>query len=262
MATITDRIQHLAAQMPGVSLSDIAPLSLLDRMDTKYVLHEDQLCVALEACLPNYMVLEVNGVRPGRYETTYFDTADFNMYFSHHNGFRYRFKLRCRDYLDSRMTFVEVKMKNNKERMIKFRKQVPKPITSLGHLDRNWLPERFPYDFAEVVPVVWNRFRRMTIVNFAKQERITIDIDIHFGCQDRTITHQGMCVIEVKQSKYSKSSPLAQQLHLQHIHPVGISKFCVAAAHFYPGFKQNEFKPLLLRLNRLFPLRGSSDYAL
>jgi hypothetical protein len=151
-------------------------------------------------------------------------------------------------------------MKSNKDRMIKFRKQIPGPVTSLEHLDRDWLPERFPYGFEVVAPVVWNRFRRMTIVNFEKQERITIDFDIHFGCGDDTFTHPGLCVVELKQSRRSKSSPLAQQLHGLHIRPVGISKFCVAAARLYPNFKHNEFKPLLLHLNRYFPIQGTSDH--
>ena len=245
--------------MSPVTLHDIVPLSLLDRLDTKFVVHEDQLCEAVAATIPHFQVLEVNGCRVGRYVTTYFDTLDFDMYRSHHNGIRARFKLRCRDYIDSQMTFVEVKMKSNKERMVKFRHRVAAPITATEQIDPTWLPPGFPYDLASVKPVVWNRFRRVTLVNFVEQERITFDTDIEFGCGEHTIAYQGLTIVEIKQPKFSFNSPFVQQLHRMHINPTGISKFCIAAVNFYPNFKHNQFKPLLMQLNKKFPMRGRSE---
>lgn len=257
---IADRVSEIVGRPRGISLKELTPLSLLDRMDTKYLIHQDDLCRALEAAIHDYTVLEINGVRPGRYITTYFDTPDFDMYFAHHDGERARFKLRCRSYLDSKMVFIEVKMKNNKERLIKFRRQVPEPITSFRQVKRDWLPEYFHYPFDSVHPVVWNRFRRVTLANFEKQERVTIDVDVHFGCGENTFTYDGLSVVEVKQTKFSPTrSPLAQQLHRMHFNPMGISKFCIAATHYYPNFKHNNFKPLLLYMNRRFELRGACE---
>ena len=259
MTEITARINEIVTPMQTVSLPELAPLSLLDRMDTKFIVHEDQLCEALVRLADAYSVLEINGVRPGRYHTIYFDTEHFDMFFTHHNGLRYRYKLRCRQYLDSQLTFLEVKMKSNKERTIKFRKRIPAPVTCLTTVDRTWLPPSFPYALEAVGPVVWNRFRRMTLVNFARKERITIDIDIHFGSGNRSFTYSGLSIIEIKQMKFAlRGSPLAQELHRQHIHPTGLSKYCIAASNYYPAFKANEFKPLLLKLKRNFPERGSS----
>jgi hypothetical protein len=241
-------------------LQQLQPLALLDRMDTKYILHQDDLCAALDACMHEYVVLEINGVRPGRYVTTYFDTPDFAMYHAHHNGDRVRYKLRCRSYLDSKMVFIEVKLKNNRERMVKFRRQVPEHIYSFDQIDRQWLPSDFPYEFGAVDAVVWNRFHRITLANFAKNERITLDVDIHFGCGDRQFTHEGMVIVEIKQPKFSlMHSPLAQQLHGMHYNPTGFSKFCLATASYHPTFKKNTFKPLLLYVNRHFPMRGACE---
>ncbi len=257
---IVDQVRDLVYQSPGLSLSELAPLALLDRMDTKFVLHQDQLCAILSEVIHEYRVLEINGVRPGRYVTTYFDTPAFAMYFAHHNGARDRYKLRCRSYLDSRMVFVEVKMKNNKNRMRKYRRQVPEHVTQMSAIDRSWLPPSFPYALDDVQAVAWNRFHRVTLANFALQERLTIDVDIYFGCGERQIQYEGLCVVEVKQSEFSmRRSPFARQLHKMHLQPLSISKFCVATASFYPSFRHNHFKPLLLHLSRHFPPRGTCE---
>src|SRR3954447_21085174 len=107
----TEQLRPLIDRPHAITLSQLAPLTLLDRKDTKFVVSREQLQEVLAASIDQYKILEINGVRPGRYVTTYFDTPDFAMYFAHHNGERYRYKLRCRSYLDSELAFVEVKMK-------------------------------------------------------------------------------------------------------------------------------------------------------
>lgn len=258
--TDTEQMSPLLARPDPVSLKQLSPLTLLDRMDTKFIINIEQLREVLAASIDQYKILEINGVRPGRYVTTYFDTPDFAMYFAHHNTERYRYKLRCRSYLDSEMAFVEVKMKTNKDRMVKFRRPVPHHLQTLDNFDRSWLPPTFPYQFEDMQAVVWNRFRRFTLAHFENKERLTIDLDIEFGSGPHTVCYPGLVVIEVKQTKFSMMrSPLARELHRLHVQPRSISKFCVAAAHFYPGFKSNHFKPLLLFLSRHFPMRGSLE---
>jgi hypothetical protein len=258
-----EQLRPLINRPPAVTLQQLAPLSLLDRTDTKFVIDHERLGEILAESLQDYRVLEIKGVRPGRYVTTYFDTPDFAMYMAHHNGKRYRYKLRCRSYLDSEMVFVEVKMKNNKNRMVKFRHSVREHLADLRGIDRSWLPPRFPYAFEDVQAVVRNRFQRVTLASFAHQERITIDMDVEFGCGPSTVQYTGLCIVEIKQPKFSLlHSPVGRHMHRLHLKPCSISKFCVAAAHFYPEFKSNHFKPLLLHLGRQFSLRGASEHYL
>lgn len=252
--------RDMVEQSPSLSLDEMALLSLLNRVDRKFVLRPDQLHEILERTLHHYCVSEISGVRLHRYLTTYFDTPDLSMYFDHHNGARTRYKLRCRSYLDSNIAFVEVKMKTNKERTVKFRHSVPEHVTRLDTMERDWLPPSLPYALEELQAVVWNRFVRATLVNFQFRERITIDTEIVFGSGEHAFVHEGLCIIEVKQPKFSLvNSPLARELHRLHLQPQSISKFCVAAAHFYPGCKTNRFKPLMSQLARSFPSRGTSE---
>jgi hypothetical protein len=258
--SISEQLRPVTERPPAVSLSELSPLALLDRTDTKYVVSQGQLQEILAASIDQYQVLEVNGVRAGRYVTTYFDTQDFAMYFAHHNGERHRYKLRCRSYLDSGVVFVEAKMKSNKERTVKFRRLVSEHMLTLEGLDRSWLPPRFPYAFTDVHAVVWNRFCRITLANFDVQERITIDVDMEFGSGLQSIAYQGMCIVELKQTKFSiMRSPFARHLHRMYLQPRSVSKFVIAATHFYPAFKSNQFKPLLSYLSRHFPLRGAIE---
>ena len=258
--TVTEQMRPLLERPDPISLKQLSPLTLLDRMDTKFVVNTEQLREVLAASIDQYKILEINGVRPGRYVTTYFDTPDFAMYFAHHNGERYRYKLRCRSYLDSEMAFVEVKMKTNKERMVKFAVRWPSTCRPLTTSTVPGCRLTFPYQFEDVRAVVWNRFRRFTLAHFENQERLTSTWTSNLAAGRQTVHYPDLAVIEVKQTKFSMMrSPLARELHRLHVQPRSISKFCIAAAHFYPGFKSNHFKPLLLYLSRHFPLRGSLE---
>lgn len=249
---MTDYFQQVVdtvEQMAPISLAEIQRLALLDRLDVKFVLRMHQLAHIITRVQHNYRVLEINGVRPGRYHTTYFDTPDFAMYHAHHNGLRVRHKVRWRWYLDSRLIYLEIKEKTNRERTIKSRITLPTPIDHFRELETSWMPPTITFDPCTLRPVVWNRFRRMTLADFERQERITIDIGLEFGRDDRVTAFPDLAIIEIKQRKFSLSSPMARELHRQQAHPEHISKFCVSMAMFYPDLKQNRFKPLLRRLH-------------
>lgn len=251
MPDFLDQVISTAEQMPPISLDEIKALALLDRLDVKFMLHDRQLAQIMARVRGHYRVLEINGVRPGRYHTTYFDTPDFAMYHAHHNGTRARHKVRWRQYVDSGLIYLEVKEKTNRERTIKSRITLPAPIYSLGDLDTSWMPTSFTLDPRTLRPVVWNRFQRMTLADFERQERITIDLGLEFGRGDDVIPMSGLAIIEIKQRKFSLDSPMAHELHRLQLHPAHISKFCAAMTILYPGLKQNRFKPTMRRLSAL-----------
>ncbi len=100
-------------------------------------------------------------------------------------------------------------------------------------------------------PVVWNRFRRMTLADFERQERITIDMALEFGRGEQAIAMPGLAIVEIKQRKFSLNSPMARELHRLQLHPTHVSKFCVSMAMLYPELKHNRFKPILRRLSAI-----------
>lgn len=246
-----DQIVETIEAMHAISLQEIKILALLDRLDVKFIMHDRQLAQILGRVRDHYRVLEINGVRPGRYETTYFDTPDFAMFQAHHNGLRVRHKVRWRWYRDSELVFLEVKEKTNRERTVKTRTVLPAPPASLGDLDRTWMPASLAVDPQALQPVVWNRFRRMTLADFERQERITIDIGIEFGRGDQVVPLPGLAIVEVKQRKFSLNSPIGRELHRLQIHPAHISKYCVSMVMLYPHLKHNRFRPILRQVNAI-----------
>lgn len=251
MADSLQQVLSITETMPSISLDEIKALSLLDRLDVKFILHEHQLAQIMERLRKQYRVLEINSVRPGRYYTTYFDTPDFAMFHSHHNGLRVRHKVRWRWYIDSNLVFLEVKEKTNRDRTVKARTVLPAPMSRLHELDTSWMPPSLTVAPEALQPVVWNQFRRMTLADFDRQERITIDVGIEFGRGEKKIPLPGLVIVEVKQRKFSLNSPIGRELHRLQLHPTHISKYCVSMAMLHPELKHNRFRPILRRLQAI-----------
>ncbi len=260
MLPMIDRIETTVNTMPAISLAEIQSLALLDRLDVKFIMHEAQFAQILDRVRHQYRVLEINNVRPGRYYTTYFDTPDFAMYQSHHNGMRVRHKVRWRWYIDSKIVYLEVKEKTNRDRTVKMRTPIPAPVNHLGELAGDWMPASLKMEAAALRPVVSNRFRRITLADFDREERITVDLGIEFGSEARTVALPGLVIVEVKQRKFSLASPIGRELHRLQLHPTHVSKYCVSMAMLYPELKHNRFKPIIRRLEAICDGRGSSEH--
>jgi hypothetical protein len=104
-----------------ISLAEMEQVRLMNRIDTKYVTTPENLLILLQSMQDDYFIQEVEGLRNSHYRTLYYDTDQLEMYMAHQDGRRTREKIRMRDYLDSHLTFLEVKDKNNKGRTSKKR---------------------------------------------------------------------------------------------------------------------------------------------
>ena len=116
--------------MQPISLDEMKEVQLMNRVDTKYLITEKQLLQILQRICNEYYAQEVLGNRFAAYRTVYYDTPDLTMYLIHHNRHLVRDKVRVRTYLDSNLSFCEVKHKNNKGRTSKKRIQV-EPIANI-----------------------------------------------------------------------------------------------------------------------------------
>ena len=101
-------IKHLDSFDP-ISLSEMDEVTLMNRADTKFVFSIATLLKVIPKLSNHYRVLEIKGVRLSAYQSLYFDTDDFQFYHQHHNGKTNRNKVRYREYIDSDLSFLEVK---------------------------------------------------------------------------------------------------------------------------------------------------------
>jgi len=93
--------------MAPATLAQLDAVSLLNRIDTKFLLTVPQLVEILPRLARDYLVLEVGGRRLHQYRTLYFDTPDLDLYHLHHRSRAVRHKVRSRAYLDSDLAFFE-----------------------------------------------------------------------------------------------------------------------------------------------------------
>ena len=101
-------------------------------------------------------------------------------------------------------------------------------------------------------PKISNHFKRITLVNNAKTERLTIDHELSFHNEvsgiDRSMDN--LVVIEVKRDG-NTYSPILDMLRELRIFPCGFSKYCIGMALTTPGIKRNLFNDRIKRIEKL-----------
>ncbi|MEI8112459.1 MAG: polyphosphate polymerase domain-containing protein [Bacteroidia bacterium] len=233
-----------------VTLDDLDKVKLMNRSDSKFCMHITQLPHILEALYADYSILEINGKSIFNYDNTYFDTPDNQMYLSHQNGKRNRFKIRVRNYIESNLSFLEIKFKNNKGRTIKDRIEKQDFIPEFTSNENIFLKNSCPYTGNELEPKINSFFKRFTLVNDQYTERVTFDIFPGFSNHEKTITLNNLVILEIKQDKSSDTSRVIKIIQSEKICRNGFSKYCIGRSILEDNIKKNNFKPLLLSLKK------------
>ena len=241
--------------MRHLTLDEMKTVRLMNRVDTKFVTHQQRLLSILAlACEKGYQVQCTAGPING-YDSTYYDTSDWAMFTMHHNRKLHRYKIRSRTYLDSKVSFLEIKDKNNKGRTSKKREKVNS--TDPAVLQSDYGLEYFVklytgFDFPRLLPTLQTKFHRITLVNSQKTERITVDIGVNFKNvrTGQTAALDNLVIIELKQDGRYPSTMRAILNQLR-IKPFHISKYCMGVALTYPNAKKNRFKRKLHLLNKI-----------
>ena len=239
--------------MQPISLDEMKNVQLMNRVDTKYVITETQLLLILQNIRTGYYAQEVSGNRFAPYKTVYYDTPDLTMYIIHHNRHLVRDKVRVRTYLDSDLSFCEVKHKSNKGRTSKKRIQVEPIANIIDNAEAAaFLAEKQPYEVSTLSPKLVTLFDRITLVNFGKTERLTIDCNLKFNnlSNDATVSMAPLVVMELKQDGRAYSL-LKDVLFDLRIKPFKISKYCIGTCLTRPDVKQNRFKKKLRKIEKL-----------
>lgn len=244
-------MDKLIELFPSITLAEMSSVKLMNRTDTKFVTTRKQLCHLLEMAQRDYYIQDIDGERNMLYDTTYFDTIDFQMYKDHQYGHTNRQKIRFRTYVSSHLQFMEVKTKNNHGRTKKKRIEVS-DMDLQDAAKREFLSKHLRFNIDTLTPHMHNYFRRITLVNRAKTERLTIDTDLQFNNM-QTHQHKNMddlVIIELKRDGLV-FSPVLEMLRQLHIHPHGFSKYCMGAAFTNQQLPINRFKEKLRDINKI-----------
>ena len=247
----------LLRRFQPITLSEMSAVALQDRTDTKFVMREGQLYNALATLTQEYRVLDIRGVRLNQYRTLYFDTADFALFQQHHTGRRERFKVRTRSYVDSHLSFLEVKHKVRQNRTVKNRIATPDLLTWVTPEADAFLNDYLPFDPEALEPKLWNEYTRVTLVSKRDCERLTLDLRLRFtGYEDsfaagRSLDMPGLAIAEVKQDGLNRGSAFVSRMRELGVRPTGFSKYCAGVAMLFDEVKHNNFKPKMRLVEKL-----------
>ena len=245
---------HILDGFDTISLDEMASIRLMNRIDSKYLANEFQLERLLRMAQGEYMVQSIDGIRQSEYSTQYLDDRYNTMYLNHHNKRLTRQKVRIRTYVDTGDNFFEVKLKNNHGRTKKKRIHLTGADTFIEDGAAQFLEENamLSIPLSDMMPKVANNFKRITLVNNAKTERLTIDRELSFHNKETGLNRSmdNLVVIEVKRDG-NTYSPIHDLLRDLRIFPSGFSKYCIGMALTTPGIKRNLFNERIRKIEKL-----------
>jgi hypothetical protein len=229
--------------------------ALLDRVDRKYVVPVETFAALAERLSGTHRALEIGGVRTFRYSTAYYDTPRLDAYRDHVQRRRRRYKCRSRRYEESGYCAFELKLKGARGRTVKYRMPYADELhgslssEAVGFLNEHLLRAyaRGPGD--GLVRSLDMSFRRLTLADVERGERLTADFDLAFaggpgGVGGRLA--EGAVIVE---SKSPRGAALADRelrsLGARHVD--ACSKYCLGIGMTRPGLPVNPFKRLLSR---------------
>jgi hypothetical protein len=249
---MNEKIENIVSGFTPISLHQMRGIKLMNRSDTKYVTHQNNLEELLRRATESYCIQEIDGIRISNYQTLYYDTPDNNMFLIHHNGKKTREKVRVRTYADTSVSFFEVKKKDNKGRTHKSRIETDSFLSSKEKELVEFIQAHTEYDYEKLTGCIKNDFNRITLVNKLKTERVTIDFNIRFyNFQTHTERElSNVVIIELKRDG-DTFSPIVDVLLDMRIHPSNISKYCIGSLLTNQSLKHNMFKKQLMHIDKL-----------
>jgi len=244
-------IQKIISDFQPISLKEMDSVRLLNRIDTKYIVSLELLPQILEEIQPNYKSLDIKGERVFSYNSLYFDTPANYMYLAHHNGKLNRYKIRFREYISSKLCFLEIKYKSKGSRTIKHRTTIEAIETKLSEKSKNYIAKYTPFKDGNLHPMIYTEFSRITLVNNQLNERVTIDLDLKFRKNGLSTETGNIVIVELKRDAAAGQSELIKALGHCGVYPKGFSKYCIGRAIVETDLKSNNFKERILTINKI-----------
>lgn len=220
-----NQIDEILQSYKPITLEEIDTINLMDRIDTKFIVPISVLYDLLEV-VSDYYVLEINGFRNSLYDTTYFDTINYDMFMDHAYDIENRQKIRVRKYLCNDLKFLEIKTKVDEGRTLKKRIKV-KHKGLKRKKNQEFIKEHSKYDLSVLQKSLRTKFERFTLVNPEKTERITIDTSLHFinKKMNKEVYVEDVAILELKRNK-KQDSRIKAFLDEHDIKSIGFSKYC------------------------------------
>ena len=235
-----------------VRLSEMEHVSLMNRVERKFIFPVKLLPDILDNLKFDYLALDIERTRSFRYHTTYLDTKDMFFLNQQITGKLNRFKIRYRVYEDSDLSFLEIKKRTNKNSTLKWR--ITNKLTNIDPDEPgvDFIAGCLNYYPENLRPVLINRFSRATLVGITTGERLTIDYNIGFSSPDgKTLELPYLAIAEVKKERISTQTPVNITMKKFGVKPCGFSKYSIGNVLVNEVYKKNILKEKLLLLKKI-----------
>ncbi len=243
-------MENTINQLQPITLDQTNAVKLMNRIDRKYWFNRNLLSLILDAVKNDYYRLEIDSESILNYSTTYYDTLKNQMFTAHHNGKLNRYKIRRRTYVQSGISFLEIKAKNNKGRTVKQRIPSDANPSTFTVQEMDFIDNNTPFSCSDLQPSLLNQFQRITLVNKDYSERCTIDTGLRFFRGNNKVILDGLTIIELKSDGNNCNSKLARTLRDFRITPSGFSKYCMGKTYTDNSVKHNSFKEKIREIEK------------
>lgn len=254
------------AAIRGTDLGALESVQLMRRFDTKYVVPDHWVPGLLDALAPHVHILEVEGQRESEYGNLYFELPGDRFLQDHLRGKARRMKVRRRQYASNGQAFLEVKERLPGGRTVKERVACPADFEGPWTGETQELLARHLVLPEQLEPRLCGQFRRLTLVDFDRRERLTIDREIRAGLHGEALESllPGLAVIEVKQTRTDHHSPV--QLWLREHRGQGIlarqtrmSKYAIGRLQCEPELTARTYLATQRRLREAISRAGDLE---
>jgi len=242
---------------------DVASLELLDaralleRVDSKFLFPRAFVPDLLARLAGEFSVVMSADERAGSYETLYFDTPDHRFFHAHRRGRRPRHKVRIRHYAERDVCWLETKTRTRYGATHKLRLERAPRDFALTADDRAWIAGIIG-ETRPLAPSCVVRFPRVTLVGRDHEERLTLDLGVHFDRDGTVVSFDRAVVAEVKQPRLERRSPAMQAFAALGLRRRRMSKYCAAITLLGLEDRTHVFRPVVRDLQRTNDARPRS----
>ncbi len=265
----------IPAEWKSISLEAMNEKAAMQtRVDRKYIVDAETAAKVLATLDADASVMEIKGQRDFAYDSVYFDTPQMQSYHSAAYSRDDTFKIRTRSYLDSELTFLEVKTDGEQDMTVK--KRIPYTFEMRDTLTA----EGYEYITAalgdilagpvhKLEAVLTTGYRRTTVFLPQSEKnpvasRMTVDNILMAGVNYRNFhgnlvgTTYGLPNAVIIETKSGVEPSVADQ-HLWDagITPAKISKFATGMAALNPQLASNKWEETLKNWMHLEPVDGT-----
>lgn len=217
----SDFSQSLKTFSP-ISLSELnVQASFLDRIDTKYIMNEDEFEKILKDLEDKFYILEINGRSIFEYSSIYMDSENYDFYYQHQNKQNPRTKVRTRLYIESNIAFFEYKQKDTKVTR-KFRYQFdPSEHGKIGKEATKFFEWTYQSLYGKapetIFPSLETRYNRLTFCSKKNDERLTVDFHIALkDLRNKKSQEKSLKNVVIVESKSNSSKCTSQKIMKKH----------------------------------------------